>query len=58
MCNICQKGVFHHRVGAVTQISPCPNGCNRATPEELDARIERQIQRLLTAMRKREANAC
>lgn len=57
MCNICHKGVFHHLVGAVTQISPCPNGCNRATPEELSARIERQMQLVRAAMRESEANA-
>lgn len=55
MCNICHKGVFHHRVGAATQISPCPNGCNRATPEELDARIEKQMQLVRAAMREEQA---
>jgi hypothetical protein len=50
MCNICHKGVFHYTVGAATQIVPCPNGCRRATPEELDARLENQMQQLVAVM--------
>lgn len=58
MCNQCiGKGVIRNQWGYITEFHGCPNGCQRATPEELDARIERKMQLVLAAMRESEANA-
>ncbi|MFS0560107.1 hypothetical protein AB1K91_05155 [Terribacillus sp. 179-K 1B1 HS] len=56
MCNQCNgKGVIRNQWGCITEFHGCPNGCRRATPEELSARIERQMQRLLAVMREEQA---
>jgi hypothetical protein len=56
MCDLCNgKGVIRNQWSYITEFHGCPNGCQRATPEELDARLDFQMQQLVAVMREEQA---
>jgi hypothetical protein len=55
MCDLCNNGVIRNQWSYITEFHGCPNGCQRATPEELDARLDYQMQQLVAVMREEQA---